>query len=328
MAVLLDTASLPRSDRAEAIDAAMRYATVPNRLIHEDPAGDLHARVDLWELGAASLLRQRGSGMRLTRTPSLLRVAAPERISLSLLTRGRWEYSQHGHVRRVDSTRPELVLTDLTANFDYNRSGEGGSHSFMVDFDELGMPVDAIRRAAPRLRYSPLYELLLDHVARLDEVAERVTGPARTMIGSATTELVRALIATVAEDEAAQREAMAGSLPTRITIYLQRHLTDPDLTPARVAHAHNISLRHLYNVWGGRDISLGEWIIRKRLETARRDLAKPEAQTLTIAAIAHRSGFADATHFSRRFRAEFGVSPREWRRRKQNDSGTGTHPEG
>ena len=320
MAVLLDTASVPRSDRAEAIDAAMRYATVPNRVIHEDPAGDLRARIDLWELGAASLLRQQGSGMRLTRTPSLLRVAAPERISLSLLTRGRWEYSQHGHVRRVDSTRSELVLTDLTANFDYNRSGEGGSHSFMVDFDELGVPVDTIRRAAPQLQCSPLYELLLDHVARLDRIAEQVTGPARTMIGSATTELVRALIVTAARDEAAQAEAMAGSLPTRITMYLQRHLTDPELTPARVAHVHNISLRHLYNVWGDRDVSLGEWIIRQRLETARRELAKPDTQRRTIAAIAHRCGFADATHFSRRFRAEFGLSPREWRRLKQDDA--------
>ena len=260
--------------------------------------------------------------------PTQLQVAAPERISLSLLTRGRWEYSQHGHVRRVDSTRSELVLTDLTANFDYNRSGEGGSHSFMVDFDELGVPVDIIRRAAPQLQCSPLYELLLDHVARLDEVAERVAGPARTMIGSATTELVRALIVTAAQDEAAEREAMAGSLPTRITMYLQRHLTDPDLTPARVAQAHNISLRYLYNVWGDRDVSLGEWIIRKRLETARRELAKPETQTLTIAAIAHRCGFSDATHFSRRFRAEFGLSPREWRRLKQDDSGIGSPPDG
>ncbi|HEX6452329.1 MAG TPA: AraC family transcriptional regulator [Trebonia sp.] len=32
-----------------------------------------------------------------------------------------------------------------------------------------------------------------------------------------------------------------------------------------------------------------------------------------MAAIARRWGFADSTHFSRRFRQAYGMSPREWR---------------
>jgi AraC-like DNA-binding protein len=34
---------------------------------------------------------------------------------------------------------------------------------------------------------------------------------------------------------------------------------------------------------------------------------------MTIAAVARRWGFADATHFARRFRDAYGLSPREWR---------------
>ncbi|MCD2107249.1 helix-turn-helix domain-containing protein [Rhodococcus erythropolis] len=34
---------------------------------------------------------------------------------------------------------------------------------------------------------------------------------------------------------------------------------------------------------------------------------------LPIAAIAHRAGFVDAGHFSRRFRQAYGVSPTRWR---------------
>ena len=40
-----------------------------------------------------------------------------------------------------------------------------------------------------------------------------------------------------------------------------RHLTDADLSPARIAHEHNISVRHLYNTWDGGDFSLAQWIM-------------------------------------------------------------------
>jgi AraC-like DNA-binding protein len=328
MAVLLDTATLPRSDRTEAIDAAMRYATVPNQITHEDPSADVHARIDLWDFGAASLLHQSGSGMRLTRAPAQLRLAAPERVSLSLLSRGRWEYTQHGHTSNVDSDRPELVLTDLTASLDYIRSGEGGSHSFMVDFDELSLPADVIRKAAPQIRSSPLYDLVRGHIAQLDYIAGQLSGPARTMVGTATTELIRALIAGAAQDAALHNEAMADSLPTRITMYVQKHVTEPDLSPARIAQAHNISVRHLYNTWAERDLSLAQWIMFERLEAARRELVKPGAQAQTIAAIARRCGFTDATHFSRRFRDAYGMSPREWRQLKTEPSSLPSPREG
>ena len=319
MAVLLDTATLAPSERHEAVDAAMRYATVPSRVTIEDPPGDIHSRFDFWDLGHASLLRQVGSSMRITRTAKELALAAPERVSLSLLSRGQWDYTQHGHSWRVESARAEFVLTDLTATTDYNRIGKGGSHSFLVDMEALTMPVDVVRSAAPRLTSSPLYELVREHISRLDGIIDTLDRPARTMLGSATIELVRALIATAAGDVPRQRAALDDSLPTRISIYVQRHLTDPDLSPVRIAREHNISVRHLYNTWSTGELSISQWIIVQRLEAARRELARPAAQRQTIAAIARRCGFTDATHFSRRFREAYGMSPREWRDLKQSE---------
>lgn len=46
---------------------------------------------------------------------------------------------------------------------------------------------------------------------------------------------------------------------------------------------------------------------------ARADLAD---RHLPIAAVARRWGFKDPTHFTRRFRAAYGVLPSEWRRRQ------------
>ncbi|WPO75461.1 helix-turn-helix transcriptional regulator [Streptomyces sp. KN37] len=41
------------------------------------------------------------------------------------------------------------------------------------------------------------------------------------------------------------------------------------------------------------------------------------AARLTIAAVATRCGFSSPSHFSRRFRAEYGLTPSEWRRARQ-----------
>jgi hypothetical protein len=47
----------------------MRYARVPALLTHEADAR-VHARLDVWDLGAASsLLHRTSSGIRLRRTP-------------------------------------------------------------------------------------------------------------------------------------------------------------------------------------------------------------------------------------------------------------------
>jgi transcriptional regulator GlxA family with amidase domain len=59
-------------------------------------------------------------------------------------------------------------------------------------------------------------------------------------------------------------------------------------------------------------ISLADWIRTHRLEACRQDLAKTTTTT-TIAAIARRHGFTNMSGFSRAFRAEYGLSPGEWR---------------
>jgi AraC-like DNA-binding protein len=102
-------------------------------------------------------------------------------------------------------------------------------------------------------------------------------------------------------------------LLTQIRAYVRQHLRQPDLRPATIATAHNISLRHLYRLCAQAEFGLEQWIISQRLEGAREELALPSSRHRSIAMIARRWGFSDPTHFSHRFRAAFGVSPRDWR---------------
>ena len=92
-------------------------------------------------------------------------MAAPERISLSIQIAGRSTLSQ-GDLTWVDSVG-ELELVDLTSTFDYLHAGAGVAEALYIDHDQLGLPVDVVRRAAPRLRESPLYDLVLQHFRQL-----------------------------------------------------------------------------------------------------------------------------------------------------------------
>ena len=93
---------------------------------------------------------------------------------------------------------------------------------------------------------------------------------------------------------------------------MRAHLHESDLSAARIAAAHHVSVRHLYRLLAGCGIVLGDWVRQQRLEACRHALAEP-GDTSTIGAVAHRWGFVDVTHFGRAFKTAYGMSPREWR---------------
>jgi AraC-like DNA-binding protein len=59
----------------------------------------------------------------------------------------------------------------------------------------------------------------------------------------------------------------------------------------------------------GHDRTLAQWIIQRRLERARNQLADLDPELTSITAIARGCGFANLSHFSQRFRAAY-VTPR------------------
>jgi AraC-like DNA-binding protein len=95
--------------------------------------------------------------------------------------------------------------------------------------------------------------------------------------------------------------------------HIDRHLADPGLSPETIATAHHISVRYLHKLFQDEGTTVGRWIQRRRLEECRRDLTHRVRGGGTIAAVAGRWGFPSAPHFSRVFRAAYGMSPSEWR---------------
>jgi AraC-like DNA-binding protein len=231
-------------------------------------------------------------------------------ISLAILLTGRGELA---HRDLPPLGLGELRLVDMTSPFEYVARLGSSAQALYIDVAQLGLPVDVVRTAAPRLRDSPLYDLTRAHLGYVRQVADAVEGRhTAALLGAATVELIRALIASAA-DSPHQRDAVAESLMARITAYMHLHLGEADLNPARIAAEHNISVRYLHLLFAQQqDLTVHRWLMRERLEGARRVLATDAARHNSIATIARRWGFSDPGHFAKRFRAAYGASPREW----------------
>ena len=163
--------------------------------------------------------------------------------------------------------------------------------------------------------------LASSYFSRLASRPDLVTAPGAAAVGQPSIELVRALVTTHLDATGALSGSLHATAALRIQEYIRTHLGDVELTPARIAAAHHISVRHLYNILAEAEISLGDWIRTQRLEACRRDLRRPELRPLTIAAIARRWGFTDPSSFGRLFRNAYALSPSQWRQRPSAQPG-------
>ena len=98
-----------------------------------------------------------------------------------------------------------------------------------------------------------------------------------------------------------------------VKAYIDAHLREPDLTLESIARNNGISLRYLHELFTTADITVSDWIWLRRLQRCYALLSHPEHAARSITEIAFSMGFNSSSHFSNRFRAEFGLRPSDIR---------------
>jgi AraC family transcriptional regulator len=101
----------------------------------------------------------------------------------------------------------------------------------------------------------------------------------------------------------------------RVLAHIDRHLDAPlDLVAlAAVANFSPFHFHRVFSAWAGE--RLGDYLRRRRLETAAVRLSAQPRTTITEAALA--VGFGSGEAFSRAFKEHFGESPSAWRRTRR-----------
>jgi AraC family transcriptional regulator, positive regulator of tynA and feaB len=101
-------------------------------------------------------------------------------------------------------------------------------------------------------------------------------------------------------------------LSVRATV--EANLSDPKLNAEAVSNRVGISMRYANDVLADENTSVSRLIMERRLERCRAALADPGQARRSIGEIAFGWGFSDMTHFGRRFKQAYGLSPKDYRK--------------
>jgi AraC-like DNA-binding protein len=87
----------------------------------------------------------------------------------------------------------------------------------------------------------------------------------------------------------------------------------PDLSVTTLAAQLNVTPRHVQRLFEADGTTFSEFLLAQRLARAHRLLCEPQTNAVAIATIAYDVGFGDLSYFNRRFRRQYGMTPREVR---------------
>ncbi|MCB5186505.1 helix-turn-helix domain-containing protein [Methylobacillus caricis] len=90
-------------------------------------------------------------------------------------------------------------------------------------------------------------------------------------------------------------------------------LADATLDTSAIANASGLSPRYINSLFEDENTSLMRHVWQRRLEKCKQDMLNPAQRGHSISEIALRWGFNDLAHFSRAFKKQFGLAPREYR---------------
>ncbi|MGB5833654.1 MAG: helix-turn-helix domain-containing protein [Thiohalocapsa sp.] len=160
--------------------------------------------------------------------------------------------------------------------------------------------------------------VFLDAVQSLTRWRESIDQLASETVADAIIDLAGALVCFAAPDDSG---CIKRSLQQRDRVkrVAEQHLRNPELNVEWIAAKVALSTRQVHRLFVGETMSLMRWIWAQRLENCYRELIQDRAGKRSLSDVAYAWGFNDQAHFSRAFRRQFGLSPREARRHTPGD---------
>ncbi|GAA1414532.1 helix-turn-helix domain-containing protein [Kitasatospora putterlickiae] len=317
MGVTVTTAAVPDGEKAAYLGGAVSRTLVPVEL-HPRTGLPFDGRLVSHRLGHVRVSTLEADAARFARTAALIaRIPCGEpHVGVGVQVSGRAVLEQDG--RRAEVAAGGLVLYDTARPYAFDYPERFRTHLFHLPRRLLGVPEHDLRRVSatavgPADGCGPV---LLSFLGGLAATADSYPAPVGDRLAGSVADLLSALVAQLTLGRAADEPDTPNThLVRRIREYIERHLGDPDLAPERIAQAHHVSVRYLHRLFEGEGVTVSRLIQQRRLEACARELSRRGRTAPTVSAVAQRWGFVNPAHFSRAFRAAYGVPPREWRAR-------------
>ena len=280
-------------------------------------ATPFHARIEVAALGHLPITRSVQSSTRTEVTPEAVRRNGRGDRLYAVFTQFGSHAVQQNEREAVGRTGDFIVLD--------HRPGvsEIEAGSFLI----LDLPRDRLESVlGPSHLFTALTvganlastTLANTYVQDLIRVGDRLTLDGAVRMASIGVDLV---VASLAERLAQEvpRSVHGNATVQRAKAYIEVHLSDTTLDPPQLAAAVGVSLRRLQELFHERGRHISDHIWGRRLETAAKRLRAPASAHLSIGMLAYGCGFSSQSHFARRFKDRYDISPRDYRQAHRRD---------
>jgi AraC-like DNA-binding protein len=319
---------VPAAERADFMRQGLADTIAPFDIEPHEPLENVFGWARVADVGAVRVVEIEASDAHVIRTSKLIRRSDLDLCKIDVQLRGRTVFEQYGRQACLDPG--DFVFIDLSRPC--RLITEDSNHACVI-FPRALLPIgpDAMKEVAGvtfRGREpggSLVSSLVREMVRDLDEY----DGMDPPRVGTVVVDLIAAALAARAGSEGALPiETHRRALIRRIHTFIEDRLGHPELAPGAIAAAHHISTRYLHRLFEPQGTTVASWIRHRRLARCRRDLLDPAFRSQPVSAIGMRWGFGDPAHFSRAFRAEYGVPPSEYRASMQAGDDAQTGPRG
>ncbi len=271
--------------------------------------GQFQAQLDSVTFGSGSLYLVQAHAQNVRRTQTHIAHSRSAWTILMQVREGQARFRQHGRDCAVRAG--DCVVVDCSEPYQLDCQGPTRSLVLRLPQDWLAAWLPSTEAAAARV-FSPGQGwggALSAAMAGLDSCVETDLALPAGTVADQLAGLVALAVGPQAPARAADR------LYRQLHAALRECCLQSELSPARFASSQNISLRYLHLLFSRAGTTFGAELMRLRLEAAHRLLSDSRCQTLTVQEVAARCGFAEPSHFARRFRRAYGLGPLELPRR-------------
>jgi AraC-like DNA-binding protein len=313
MTVVIDTRSVNPEERFDFWVEGARSVFFPLRLSRVgDDIQPFSGFVRRHSLGPIALTQVVTQPTTIARTRADIISHDPQSIGFCYVRRGSMVFSQNGRDTLVlpgeifvnDESSPMVLRTPEDTEQLVVQAPKA-----LFGREALWAAENAGRIMSPALTRALLAPMI---TGLIDGLAAGDVNEDHAELGEAVLDLIRAACREPGSGTGTSA-APARTRTMQVKRYIDEHIGDPSLTSERIAAANFMSLRTLQRLFQAEGVTLTDWLRERRLAGARRDLRDPHLADVPIARIADTWGLPNPGHFSRMFRAAFGVSPREWR---------------
>ncbi len=257
--------------------------------------------------------RVRSQEQRVVRTESHVRQTPGEVFLVNLQLSGTGMFSQDG--REAVLQPGDFTCSDSTRPCTMNYVGDFEQLVFYMPRDIAMSTIGRTDRltALPILGGSSIGSIVAPFLRQVASQIRNVEASTADRLSEIAMALAMTALGELAAGAPRQPSWGRIALLHRAKMFVDANAGDHSLSPSVVAAALGISLRYLQDLFRDDETTPSEWMWRRRLEMSRRNLSDPLLMASSISEIAFACGFADLAHFSRRFKAAYGTSPREFR---------------